>query len=252
MRLLLRPAAPAVLAWRAMVDDFALLEAWRGGDLQAGSQLFDRHFESIHRFLRNKVGDDTDEVMQRTLLACVETRDRFRGASSFRTYLFGVARLELLAHYRRRRKMDSHVDLESRSFYDLDPSPSTVVAKHMEQKILHEALRRLPIDLQIALELHYWENMSATEVATVLEIPSGTVKSRLRRAKEMLREAMSGLQLSKPALESTLGDLEGWARSLGETLREGAAVSRKPALEVIDAPDVDAVDAVDAVEETPP
>ena len=153
-----------------MADDFALLDAWRNGDLQAGSQLFDRHFESIHRFLRNKVGDDTDEVMQRTLLACVETR----------TYLFGVARLELLAHYRRRRKFDSHVDLESRSFFDLDPSPSTVVARHMEQKILHEALRRLPIDLQIALELHYWENMSATEVATVLAIPAGTVKSRLR------------------------------------------------------------------------
>ena len=211
-----------------MADDFALLDAWRNGDLQAGSQLFDRHFESIHRFLRNKVGDDTDEVMQRTLLACVETRDRFRGASSFRTYLFGVARLELLAHYRRRRKFDSHVDLESRSFFDLDPSPSTVVAKHMEQKILHEALRRLPIDLQIALELHYWENMSATEVATVLEIPAGTVKSRLRRGKEMLRDTMDGLALSRPALESTLGDLEGWARSLGETLREGAAVSRKP------------------------
>jgi RNA polymerase sigma factor (sigma-70 family) len=211
-----------------MADDFALLEAWRDGDLQAGSQLFDRHFESIHRFLRNKVGDDTDEVMQRTLLACVETRDRFRGASSFRTYLFGVARLELLAHYRRRRKFDSHVDLESRSFFDLDPSPSTVVARHMEQKILHEALRRLPIDLQIALELHYWENMSATEVATVLEIPAGTVKSRLRRGKEMLKDIMDGLALSKPALESTLGDLEGWARALGETLREGAAVSRKP------------------------
>ena len=209
-----------------MADDFDLLDAWRGGDLEAGSRLFDRHFESIHRFLRNKVGDDTDEVMQRTLLACVETRDRFRGASSFRTYLFGVARLELLAHYRRRRKLDSQVELESRSFYDLDPSPSVVVAKHMEQKVLHEALRRLPADLQMALELHYWENMSATEIATILEIPSGTVKSRLRRAKEMLRDIMAGLALHKPTLESTLGDLDGWAKSLGETLREGAAVSR--------------------------
>lgn len=211
-----------------MSDDFELLDAWRGGDLQAGSKLFDRHFESIHRFLRNKVGDDTDEVMQRTLLACVETRDRFRGASTFRTYLFGVARLELLAHYRRKRKFNNELDIEEKSFYDLDPSPSTVVARHKEQMLLHEALRRLPIDLQIALELHYWENMSATEVATVLEIPSGTVKSRLRRAKEMLREIMEAITISKTHLESTMGDLEGWAKSLGETLREGAAVSRMP------------------------
>lgn len=211
-----------------MSDDFELLDAWRGGDLQAGSALFDRHFESIHRFLRNKVGDDTDEVMQRTLLACVETRDRFRGASTFRTYLFGVARLELLAHYRRRRKLSNEIDIESKSFFDLAPSPSTVVAKHKEQMLLHEALRRLPLDLQIALELHYWESMSATEVATVLEIPSGTVKSRLRRAKEMLREIMQTITLSKTHLESAMGDLEGWAKALGETLREGAAVSRVP------------------------
>ena len=203
-----------------MEDDFALLDAWRDGDLEAGSRLFDRHFESIHRFLRHKVGDDTDEVMQRTLLACVESRDRFRGASSFRTFLFGVARLELFSHYRRRRKLDAQVDFESRSFFDLDPSPSLVVARHKEQQLLHEALRRLPVDLQIALELHYWEGMSATEIGTVLEIPAGTVKSRLRRAKELLRETMEHLTLSKTQLESTLGDLDGWARSLGDVLRD--------------------------------
>jgi RNA polymerase sigma factor (sigma-70 family) len=211
-----------------MADDFDLLDAWRGGDLQAGSQLFDRHFESIHRFLRNKVGDDTDEVMQRTLLACVETRDRFRGASSFRTYLFGVARLELLAHYRRRRKLDNHVDLESRSFYDLDPSPSVVVARHMEQKILHEALRRLPDrppDRPRAPLLgehvgHRGRHRPRDPRRHRQEPPAPRQGDAARH--------MAGLALSKPALESTLGDLEGWAKALGETLREGAAVSRKP------------------------
>ncbi len=210
-----------------MADDFELLDAWRAGDMEAGSQLFDRHFESIHRFLRNKVGDDTDEVMQRTLLACVESRDRFRRASSFRTFLFGVARLELLTFYRRKRKLARNVALEHHSLYDLDPSPSTVVAQHMEHRLLHEALRRLPIDLQIALELHYWESMSATEIATVLEIPPGTVKSRLRRAKELLRQSMRELALTKEQLESTLGDLEGWAKSLGKALSEGAGGPRK-------------------------
>lgn len=212
-----------MIACPAMEDDFALLDAWRAGDLEAGSKLFDRHFESIHRFLRHKVGDDTDEVMQRTLLACVESRDRFRGASSFRTFLFGVARLELFSHYRRRRKADAHTDLEQSTIQDLDPSPSVIVARHKEQQILHEGLRRLPVDLQIALELHYWENMSATEIATVLEIPAGTVKSRLRRAKEMLRETMEQVALSKAQLESTLGDLDGWARSLGEVIHDERA-----------------------------
>ena len=201
-----------------MEDDFALLDAWRDGDLEAGSRLFDRHFESIHRFLRHKVGDDTDEVMQRTLLACVESRDRFRRASSFRTFLFGVARLELLSFYRRRRKRDAHINFESKSFFDLDPSPSTVVAKHKEQQLLHEALRRLPVDLQIALELHYWEQMSGPEIARVLGIAEGTVRSRLRRAKEALDAKMVELSRSPRELETTMANLENWAAGLRDAL----------------------------------
>jgi RNA polymerase sigma-70 factor (ECF subfamily) len=51
---------------------------------------------------------------------------------------------------------------------------------------VREALRRLPVELQVVVELHYWEEQSTAEMAEVLEVPQGTVKSRLRRAREQL------------------------------------------------------------------
>ena len=74
--------------------------------------------------------------------------------------------------------------------HDLGTSPSKVVEAQRENKLLFEALRRLPVDLQVTLELFYGEELDGAELATILDIPVGTVKSRLRRGKELLRKHM--------------------------------------------------------------
>ena len=68
------------------------------------------------------------------------------------------------------------------------------------------------------LELYYWEEMPAPAIALVLELPEGTVRSRIRRALTCLREALTARAPSAIVLESTLGDLEGWAKKLREEL----------------------------------
>jgi hypothetical protein len=65
--------------------DDELLEAWRAGDLSAGNALFARHFDSLCRFFRNKVSGEIDDLIQRTLLACLEGQRSFRGDASFKT-----------------------------------------------------------------------------------------------------------------------------------------------------------------------
>ena len=82
-------------------SDIDLLDAWRAGDPRAGNELFNRHFDSVCRFFANKAGNEVDDLIQRTFLACVEGRDRFRGDASFRGYLFGVARNVLHARLQR-------------------------------------------------------------------------------------------------------------------------------------------------------
>ncbi len=210
----------------APATDLELLEAWRGGDRQAGEELFERHFDAIARFFRNKVDDGIDDLIQRTFLACVEGRDHFRGEASFRTFLFAVAHNVLGKHYRSKRRHGDRIDFGVTSVHDLAPSPSVVIAVQDEHRVLLQALRRIPLDHQIVLELYYWERMPAIEVGRVLDVPEGTARTRIRRAKQLLEEEMKRLVTNKPLLESTLINLDTWAASLRDLLLEGPASSK--------------------------
>lgn len=191
--------------------DPELLAAWRGGDARAGNLLFRRHFAQLSRFFRNKVDVGVEDLIQGSFLACVEGRDRFREASSFRTYLFSIARHLLYAHYRRR---DRAVDFVQTSVVDLGASPSGPLGRREETTALLRALRAIPLEYQVVLELTYWEDMKAPEVAEILDIPANTVRGRLSRARAALRQALVTADLSPELLRSTLSDLDGWAASL--------------------------------------
>ncbi|MEM9460615.1 MAG: RNA polymerase sigma factor [Myxococcota bacterium] len=199
-----------------MPTDFELLESWRAGDRMAGNTLFDRYFDSLFRFFRNKVNEGADDLVQQTFLACVQSRDRFRGDASFRTYLFKAARSKLYTYLDKRRREGAAVDYGVTSCADLGVSPSGIVANSEQQRLLLAALRELPVDLQVALELFYFEQIRGPELAEVLGVPEGTVRSRLRRGREILRERLQELLSSPSMVESTMTDLDAWAAALRE------------------------------------
>lgn len=204
-----------------MPSDFDLLAAWRNGDEHAGNELFHRHFGPVRRFFRNKVSEEAaEDLIQRTFLACVESRDRFRGDASFRTYLFVIARNELYSHLKRARKEARAFDPAQASIEDTGLSPSRVVARRAEHRLLLEALRHLPVEQQLLLELFYWEGQVGRELAMILDVPEGTVRSRLRLARRALVRSMQRLASSPDVLESTLADLDKWARGLRDLADE--------------------------------
>lgn len=194
-------------------DDATLWQAWCAGDKRAGEALFERYFEAIYRFFEHKIQGDVGDLVQRTFLGCVEARERFRGASSFRTFLFAIARHELCAYFRSRKKSEA-IDFSVSSIAELGPSPSTMARRRSEREILLAALQGLPVDLQLALELHYWEGLPGPDLAVVLEIPEGTVRSRLRRAVEQLRERLTQEAGGERLLGASGEDLEAWAQRL--------------------------------------
>lgn len=196
-------------------SDLALLDAWRGGDRRAGSALFLRHYALVSRFFRSKANAaDVADLIQSTFVACVEGQDRYAGAGSFKSYLLGIAFRVLCRHYRSKRRLSARIDFESVSAADLAPSPSEILAARQEERLILAALRRIPLEHQTLLELVFWEDFTAADAAAVLGVPLGTAKSRIRRARQLLAEALAAQAESPALLASTMTRLDDWARGL--------------------------------------
>jgi RNA polymerase sigma factor (sigma-70 family) len=183
-------------------SDFELLDAWSSGDLAAGRALFERHFDIVYRFLRTKVDAHLEDLVQQTWLACVEGRSRFRRTASFRTYLLQTARFQLYAYYRERRRR-TEIGFSESSRADLVLSPSHLAIRHEDERLLLEALRRIPIGHQVVIELSFWQELSGPEIAEVLSIPEPTVRSRLRRAMVHLRRELGSTMNGAAKLDET-------------------------------------------------
>ena len=174
--------------------DFELLDRWRDGDKAAGQALFARHFDSLCGFFATKCHGEADELVQRTLLACVRSQQQFRKEASFRTYLFTLARHELYHQLRRARRDGERLDFSVTSVAELVTTPGTQLARHAEHRKVVEILRQLPVEQQTLLELFYWEDMQITDLAEIFEATPNAIRVRLHRARQALRERFEATQ----------------------------------------------------------
>ncbi len=187
-----------------MASDAELLGAWRRGDEVAGSALARRHFESILQFFRTKAPAFAEDLTQETFLQLLRARDQIDALASFRAYLFGIARHRLLHHFRDSGR--AHDKLAARGA-EPEPgitSPSGNARRDERRERLLAAMSHLELDLRLAIELTYWHGLSTAEVAAVIEVPAGTIKSRLRRAREQLREQLHSQGLTQQDTDTTM------------------------------------------------
>ena len=194
------------------MTDGELLERWRGRDFASGEALFERYYKMMERFFLNKVTDGVPDLVQETFTRCVAGREQIRDNEQFRLYVFGIAYNVLKEHLRRRYRGEQPLDTEVTSVRALEPGPVTLMLQRQEHRLLLEALRSIPIDDQVMLELHYWESLTTEAIARVLDIPVGTARSRLQRARNRLGEVMHRLTESAEDLTTTVACLEDWAR----------------------------------------
>lgn len=189
----------------------ALLLAWRQGDTESGTRLFRRLFPHCRRFFVNKVPErDVDDLLQRTFIGMVESRDRFRGDASLRTFMFAIARNVLLRYLRDFARKGSRLepDFHLSSIAMLGLSAGSMLAHEQEHERVRQALQRIPVHFQTIIELHYWEELGTAELAEALDIEPTTVRTRLFRARKALAKALErDPEKAGEAIDRTLRDL---------------------------------------------
>lgn len=195
-----------------MVDeasDLELLDRWRAGDGAAGEDLFKRHFDSIYGFFETKCPAEADELTQSTFLACMSAKDQFRRESSFRTYLFTIARHELYRLLRTRQRRDAKLDFELSSIAELVSTPGTRLARNQEHQLVVQVLQELPVEQQTLLELHYRNDVDIAGLAEIFEVSGQVIRTRLHRARKALREKLEKVARAEIAALETREDWAG-------------------------------------------
>ncbi|MDC0721080.1 RNA polymerase sigma factor [Nannocystis bainbridge] len=205
--------------------DEALLLAWIDGDAVAGKQLVTRHYRRILLFFYGKVGPELGrDLTQSTFETLCAKKVVFRGEASVLTYLFGIARWKLVHHLRSRRLHAERFEpLEhSVELPDVERSITSLFMGRQREALLVRALRSLPLDDQIVLELKEYEGMTSRELAEVYEVGRDTMSSRINRARQRLTAAVQRAAESAQLIDSTLTGLDACMREIRDRIESAA------------------------------
>lgn len=154
--------------------------------------LYERHAAVMLRLIRRLTSSSgiAEEILQEAWLAVWQSATSFRGDSSVLGWLLGVARRQ--AHNRLRRMNPTIVGLDQAiDVADPQPGVEDQVLASAEQERISEAIRALPEHLREVLVLALVEELPYQEVSAVLDIPVGTVKSRMSHARKRLTAALA-------------------------------------------------------------
>ena len=181
------------------LSDEELVARVRDGDRTAFARLVDRHSVSVFNLTLRIVGnrEDAEEAAQDVFVRAFRNLDRFRGDSRFSTWLYRIAVNVSLSSVRRSRR-----DLSTTSLSEPEdeedglpfqvPDPSANPAERFEQDEFRDRVRNLvaalPPIYSAVISMYHMQSLSYDEIAEALELPIGTVKARLFRARVALRK----------------------------------------------------------------
>lgn len=162
-------------------------------DLEAFETLF-RHFAPRVKAYMARMGGDgqlAEELMQETMIAVWNKADRFDPAKgSVSTWIFTIARNLRIDGFRREKRPDFDPDDPAFVPDDVAPADAELDARQASEQ-LHQAIAALPVEQAALLKLSFFEDQSHSTIATRLNLPLGTVKSRMRLAFDKLRAALA-------------------------------------------------------------
>jgi len=174
-----------------LADDVLILESI--GRPERFAPLFDRHAAAVHRYLARRIGAAADDLLAETFLVAFRRRASYQPRHvEVRPWLFGIATNVLRRHVRqeerRYRALARATAQETRLHVD-DPPEERLDAQALRAKLAAALAALKPADRDVLLLLA-WAQLSYVEIAATLDIPVGTVRSRLNRARNLTRAAL--------------------------------------------------------------
>lgn len=187
------------------MDEQALLQASKGGDAGAFNRLVEHYQTSIYNVALRMVGDAAvaEDITQETFVSAFRALHTF-SAGNFRAWLFRIATNACRDHLRsaqvrRNTSLDALADAPNFNFTSEEELPEEYAIRRELSSFIQQSLGTLPRDQRMALILVDIQACSYEEAAQILKTPIGTVKSRLSRAREAMRAALSAQRELLPA-----------------------------------------------------
>ncbi len=182
------------------LDDQSLVEAFRAGRTDAFGVLVERYQERLYPTILRLTGspEDAEDVLQDAFVRAFEKLDQFEGESSFYTWVYRIAvNLALSGHRRRRIRSALRLRRKPTACRGADPAdestesdPSAPLERAERKRLVETALNRLSPEHRAIVVLKDFDGRRYEEISAILDIPVGTVRSRLHRARCELRDRL--------------------------------------------------------------
>jgi RNA polymerase sigma-70 factor, ECF subfamily len=181
--------------------ELALIQRCKQGDIDAFNELVQEYEKRVFNFAYHMSGnyDDAHDVAQEAFIRVFNSVSTFRGDANFTTWLYRIV-TNVYLDERKRQKSHMHTSLEeyieleentvTRQVEDPGPTPDCVVETGERDALLRGAIQELPEYQRMMVVLYHTQSKSYEEIAQIMKLPIGTVKSRLNRARLALKEKL--------------------------------------------------------------
>lgn len=174
------------------VSDLELIQQSLKGQKEAFSQLVDRHQKTLMNFLRSMDVKplDIDDLSQDIWMKLYDYRSRYEAKAKFSTFLYQVAKMKVIDEHRRKKRWFTALSgFSETKNYDREQAERRALIPDVKEKSTDSYLNQLGCEAREVLVLRFDEDLSYQEISELLDIPLGTVKSRIHSALKKLKES---------------------------------------------------------------
>jgi len=182
-------------------EDRALVERYAGGDGRAFDEIMQRYEHRVYAIALRMCGnpEDARDAMQDAFISALRALRSFRGDAQLSTWIHRVAVNASLDVLRKRTRRQGRSIEEAHERPSTDPGPDEEAARASRAAEVHGALQKVSAEHRAVLVLHDLQDLDYAEVAAALDIPVGTVKSRLHRARLEMAQILGHLRETEPS-----------------------------------------------------